>query len=77
MQVVLIFLSHSILLGLKAELRTCSTVCILTFSDVLYKESFLSAVILHLLPITLSLSLFNRLTATQHPQQMLNVTLSV
>ena len=76
-QVVLIFLSHSILLGPKAELTTCNTVCVLTFLDVLSKESFLSAVILHLLPITLSLSLLNRLSATQHPQQMLNVTLSM
>lgn len=65
-QVVLIVLSHSVLLCPKAELRTCSRVCILTFSDVSSKESFLSAVILSLLPITLCLSLFNKLTATQH-----------
>ena len=66
-QVVLIFLSRSVLLGPKAELRTCNTVCILTFSDVLSKESFLSAVILHLLPIALSHSLFNRRTADPAP----------
>lgn len=75
MQVVLIFLSRSVLLGPKAELRTYNAVCILSFSDVLSKESFLSAVIFHLLPTTLSL--FNRLAATQHHQQTLNVTLSV
>lgn len=76
MQVVLI-LSHSVPLGPKAELRTCNTVCILAFSDVLSKESFLSAVILYLLPVTLSISLFNRCTVTQHPQQVRNATLSV
>lgn len=53
-QGVLIFLSHSVLLGPKAELRICNTVCVPTFSDVLSKESFLSALILHLLPIALS-----------------------
>lgn len=75
MQVVLIFLSRSIPLTPKADVRTCHTVC--TFSDVLSKESFLTALIMHHLPTTAVLGLFNRFAATQHQQWMLNVKLWV
>lgn len=76
MQVVLIFLSCSILLTPKADVRTCTQFAHQNF----YKFCVMRASSLCWLSIVLHsllLSLFNRFTATEHPQQMLNVTLLV
>jgi len=47
------------------------------FLEVLCNESFLTVLTEHRLPLATILSLFNRFTATEHPQRMQNVTLSV